>query len=192
MKSHFYAYMARMKLIRRWGLCRNTIPENDQEHSFLVAMIAHGLAVIRNTRYHGCVDEGRVTMLAVYHEAPEVITGDLATPIKYFNPGIKKAYKEIERIAAEKLFSYLPDDLKSGYEWLLFPDEDSEEWKIVKAADRISAYVKCIEELGYGNGEFSKAEESIRKSIEALDIPEANDFMKEFVPSFRLSLDALN
>lgn len=192
MGSHFYAYMARMKLINRWGLRRNTIPENDQEHSHLVAMIAHGLAVIRNTRYSGHVDEGRVTMLAVYHEAPEVITGDLATPIKYFNPGIKKAYKDIERIAAEKLFSYLPDDLKSGYEWLLFPNEDTDEWKIVKAADRISAYVKCIEEGSYGNDEFVKAEESIRKSIDEMNLPEAKDFMQEFVPSFKLSLDALN
>lgn len=192
MQSHFYAYMARMKLIKRWGLRRNTIQENDQEHSHLVAMIAHALAVIKNTRYGGNVDPGRVTMLAVYHEAPEVITGDLATPIKYFNPGIKAAYKEIERIAAEKLYGYLPEDLRGEYRWLLFPDETSEEWKLVKAADRISAYVKCVEESSFGNDEFTAAQENIRLSIREMNMPEAEDFMKEFAPSFKLALDALN
>lgn len=191
-QSHFYAYMARMKLIKRWGLRRNTIQENDQEHSHLVSMIAHALAVIHNVRYGGNVDAGRVTMLAVYHEAPEVITGDLATPIKYFNPGIKKAYKEIERIAAEKLFDYLPEDLRGEYSWLLFPDEDSFEWKLVKAADRISAYIKCVEESGFGNDEFASAQESIRISIHEMAMPEADDFMREFAPSFKLALDALN
>lgn len=192
MKSHFYAYMARMKLIKRWGLMRSTIQENDQEHSHLVSMIAHALAVIRNTRYGGHVDEGRVTLLAVYHEAPEVITGDLVTPIKYFNPGIKKAYKEIERLASEQLYAYLPEDLRPKYDWLLFPNEDSEEWKLVKAADRISAYVKCVEEAGFGNEEFTKAKENIRESILEMNLPEANDFMREFAPSFSLALDALN
>lgn len=184
--------MARMKLIKRWGLRRSTIQENDQEHSHLVSMIAHALAVIKNTRYGGNVDPGRVTMLAVYHEAPEVITGDLATPIKYFNPGIKTAYKEIEHIAAEKLFGYLPEDIREEYRWLLFPDEESEEWRLVKAADRISAYVKCVEEAGFGNGEFVAARETIRMSIREMNMPEAEDFMREFAPSFSLSLDALN
>ena len=192
MQSHFYAYMARMKLIKRWGLRRNTIQENDQEHSHLVSMIAHALAVIKNTRYGGNVDPGKVTLLAVYHEAPEVITGDLATPIKYFNPGIKTAYKEIERLAAEKLYGYLPEDLQGEYRWLLFPDEGSEEWKLVKAADRISAYVKCVEESSFGNDEFTAAQENIRMSIREMNMPEAEDFMREFAPSFKLALDALN
>ena len=121
-----------------------------------------------------------------------MITGDMATPIKYFNPGIKTAYKEIERIAAEKLFGYLPEDIREEYRWLLFPDEESEEWKLVKAADRISAYVKCVEEAGFGNGEFTAARENIRISIREMNMPEAEDFMREFAPSFSLSLDALN
>ena len=145
---HFYAYMSRMKLIRRWGLRRNTCPENDAEHSLQVAMIAHCLAVIHNTRYGGHVDVGRVVILGVYHEAAEVVTGDLAAPIKYFNPGIKTAFKQIERMASEQLMGYLPEDLKPEYAPLLFPREDSLEWRLVKAADKISAYVKCEEEAG--------------------------------------------
>ena len=192
LQSHFYAYMARMKLIKRWGLRRNTIEENDQEHSLLVSMIAHALTVIHNTRYGGNVDPGMVTLLAVYHEAPEVITGDLATPIKYFNPEIKNAYKELERLAAEKLFSYLPEDIREEYRPLLFPDQDSYEWKLVKAADRISAYLKCIEELSFGNDEFTNAQENIRINIREMNMPEAEDFMREFAPSFKLALDALN
>lgn len=192
MKYHFYAYMARMKLIRRWGLRRNTQEENDQEHSLQVAMIAHALAVLRNRRYGGRVDAARVALLAVYHEAPEVITGDLATPIKYFNPGIRTAYRDIEEIAARKLMDYLPEDFREEFTPLLFPDRDSEEWRLVKAADRISAYVKCLEELGYGNKEFMAAQENIRQSIAELGLPEADDFMREFAPSFMLPLDALN
>ena len=192
MKHHFYAYMARMKLIKRWGLRRNTHEENDQEHSLQVAMIAHALALLRNKRYGGRVDPGRVTLLAVYHEAPEVITGDLATPIKYFNPGIRSAYKELEALASRKLLEYLPSDFQEEFQPLLFPDQESEEWKLVKAADRISAYVKCLEELGYGNKEFMAAQESIRLSIAEMHMPEADDFMREFAPSFMLPLDALN
>ena len=187
MQHHFYAYMARMKLIKRWGLRHNTREENDQEHSLQVAMIAHALATLRNVRHGGKVDLEKVMLLAVYHEAPEVITGDLATPIKYFNPGIKQAFKSIEKMAASQLMSYLPEDLK-----LLFPDESSEEWKLVKAADRISAYVKCVEELGVGNEEFRSASANILKDINAIDWPEVKEFMEEFVPSFGLPLDALN
>lgn len=192
MASHFFAYMARMKHIKRWGLRRSTKEENDQEHSLQVAMIAHALATLRNVRHGGNVDLEKVMLLAVYHEAPEVITGDLATPIKYFNPGIKQAFKSIEKMAASQLLSYLPEDLKSSFEPLLFPDENSPEWKLVKAADRISAYVKCVEELGVGNEEFRSASASILKDIEAMEWPEVKEFMEEFVPSFGLPLDALN
>ena len=153
MSSHFYAYMARMKHIKRWGLRRSTREENDQEHSLMVAMIAHALAVIANTRYGGAIDVGSVVTLAIYHEAAEVITGDLASPIKYFNPGIKDAFKTIEQLASEQLLNYLPEDLQQTYQPLLFPDETSKEWKLVKAADKISAYLKCLEELGCGNDE---------------------------------------
>lgn len=192
MHSHFYAYMARMKLIRRWSLRRNTREENDQEHSLQVAMISHALAVIRNKRYGGRIDIEKIMLLAVYHEAPEVITGDVATPIKYFNPKIKDSFKAIERMASEKLLEYLPEDIRSEYEPLLLPDENTEEWKLVKAADKISAYLKCLEEEGYGNQEFMAAKQNIESSIRMLNLPEVNDFMDQFAPSFKLPLDALN
>jgi len=192
MQSHFYAYMARMKLIKRWNLRRNTREENDQEHSLQVAMISHALAVIRNRRYVGNLDMEKVMLLAVYHEAPEVVTGDVATPVKYFNPDIRDAFKSLENLAARQLLSLLPEDLRGEYEPLLLPDETSPEWKIVKAADRISAYLKCLEEEGYGNREFLVAKQNIEKSILALELPEVNDFMNEFAPSFMLPLDGLN
>ena len=192
MQHHFYAYMARMKLIKRWGLRHNTREENDQEHSLQVTMIAHALAMYKNRRYGGNVDVEKVLLYALYHEAAEVITGDLASPIKYFNPGIRDAYKEIERMASEKLLEYLPEDMKEDFRALLFPDEESCEWRIVKAADRISAYVKCLEEYGYGNREFLTAQENIRASVSQMNMPEAEDFMREFAPSFMLPLDALN
>ena len=192
MQHHFYAYMARMKLIKRWGLRHNTREENDQEHSLQVAMIAHALARYKNRRYGGNVDVENVLLYALYHEAAEVITGDLASPIKYFNPGIRDAYKEIERMASEKLLDYLPADFQEDFRELLFPDEESYEWRIVKAADRISAYVKCLEEYGFGNREFLTAQENVRASVSQMNMPEAEDFMREFAPSFMLPLDALN
>ncbi len=192
MQHHFYAYMARMKLIKRWGLRHNTREENDQEHSLQVAMIAHALAIYKNRRYGGNVDVEKVLLYAIYHEAAEVITGDLASPIKYFNPGIRDAYKAIERMASQKLMDYLPADFQEDFRALLFPDEESYEWRIVKAADRISAYVKCLEEYGFGNREFLTAQENIRASVSQMNMPEAEDFMREFAPSFMLPLDALN
>ena len=192
MQHHFYAYMARMKLIKRWGLRHNTREENDQEHSLQVAMIAHALATYKNRRYGGNVDVEKVLLYALYHEAAEVITGDLASPIKYFNPGIRDAYKAIERMASEKLLDYLPEDFQEDFRALLFPDEESCEWRVVKAADRISAYVKCLEEYGFGNREFLTAQENIRASVSQMNMPEAEDFMREFAPSFMLPLDALN
>ena len=192
MQHHFYAYMARMKLIKRWGLRHNTREENDQEHSLQVTMIAHALAMYKNRRYGGNVDVEKVLLYALYHEAAEVITGDLASPIKYFNPGIRDAYKAIERMASEKLLDYLPEDFQEDFRALLFPDEESCEWRIVKAADRISAYVKCLEEYGFGNREFLTAQENIRASVSQMNMPEAEDFMREFAPSFMLPLDALN
>ena len=192
MNSHFYAYMARMRLIKRWNLRRSTIEENDQEHSLQVAMIAHALATIGKTRLGKHYDEGLVLKLAVYHEAAEVITGDLASPIKYFNPGIKTAFTEIERIASEKLIGYLPEDLRAEYRPLLFPDESTGEWKLVKAADKICAYIKCVEELSLGNREFATAEEDISKALSGLNMPEVDEFMQEFTPSFSMSLDQLD
>lgn len=190
--SHFFAYMARMRLIRRWSLMRNTMEENDAEHTMIVAMIAHGLAVMRNERYGGNIDANKVATMALYHEAPEVITGDLPTPIKYFNPAIRDSFKEIEALATEQLMSYLPADMKSAYEPLLKPDETSEEWKLVKAADRLSAYIKCLEESGYRNDEFRQAQVNTLLAIHEMKVPEAEDFLREFAPSFALPLDALN
>jgi 5'-deoxynucleotidase len=191
-KSHFYAYMARMRLIKRWSLRRSTIEENDQEHSLQVAMIAHALAVIGKRRLFRVYDEELLLKLAIYHEAAEVITGDLASPIKYFNPGIHKAFKQIERLATEKLIGYLPEDLRPEYEPLLFPDESSGEWKLVKAADKICAYLKCVEELSLGNREFATAESDIRRALTALNMPEVDEFMQEFAPSFSMPLDQLD
>ena len=190
---HFFAYLSRMRLIRRWGLMRNTYEENIQEHSLQVAIIAHGLAVIRNTCFGGCLNADRVVVLAAFHEAGEVFTGDLATPIKYFNPEIKQAYNAIEEFAKGRLSGMLPAELKPAYQPLLFPAEKERElWKIVKAADKICAYLKCVEELKSGNQEFVKAEKAIRSEIESMDLPEVQYFMKHFAPSFALALDELN
>ncbi len=191
--SHFFAYLSRMKLIKRWGLMRNTNPENIQEHSLEVAIIAHGLAVIRNKIFNGDVDPERIMALAVFHEVGEVITGDIATPIKYFNPEIKKAYNEIERVPKLRLFNMLPDELKEDYNSLFFLEEkDYDHWRIVKAADKISAYVKCLEELKAGNQEFLKAKKAIKREIDKFDLPEVKYFIERFVPSFSLALDELN
>lgn len=191
--SHFFAYLSRMKLIKRWGLMSNTHTENIQEHSLQVAMIAHGLAIIRNTRFGGTLDPERVLALAVYHEVSEVITGDLATPIKYFNPQIKKAYSDIEAVAREKLYHMLPDALQSDYEPYFFQQaQDAEGWKIVKAADKISAYLKCIEELKSGNEEFLKAKNKIEGELSLIDLKEVQYFLKIFTPSFSLTHDELN
>lgn len=191
--SHFFAYLSKMKFIKRWGLMRNVREENIQEHSLQVAMVAHNLAIIRNKMFKGDVDPARVLLLAIYHEASEVITGDLATPIKYFNPEIKRAYKSIEAVANQRLFSMLPDELEDEYESVLFHKaEDKEHWKIVKEADKICAYLKCIEELKAGNQEFSKAKQAIAKNLADMDGPEVKYFMEKFVPSFKLTLDELN
>jgi len=182
-----------MKYINRWGLMRNTRIENIQEHSLQVAMIAHSLAVIRNRFFGGRVNPERVAALAIYHEASEVITGDLATPIKYFNPEIKKAYKDIEELANQRLLRMLPQALQEEYKaFFIQQEEDGEHWSIIKAADRICAYLKCVEEIKAGNGEFTKAMETIRKDIEGIDRPEVKYFIEHFVPSFSLTLDELN
>lgn len=191
--KHFFAYLSRMRLIRRWGLMRNTYEENIQEHSLQVVIVAHGLAVIRNTHFGGTINADRVAVLAAYHEAGEVFTGDLPTPIKYFNPEIKQAYVAIENFAKERLRGMLPVELQSTYQSLLFPTLDEQElWRIVKAADKICAYLKCVEELKTGNQEFAKAERAIRKELDQLNLPEVSFFMDTFAPSFGLALDELN
>jgi 5'-deoxynucleotidase len=193
--SHFFAYLARMKYIERWGLMRNTVRENIQEHSLQVAIIAHALALIKNQFFDGTVDPERVAVLAMFHEVSEVITGDLATPIKYFNPDINKAYKDIEGIARQRLFAMLPEKLQPSYQELLFPDDDPQEkrhWELVKAADKLAAYFKCLEELKAGNREFSQAKKTLKTQIYSMELAEVAYFMDKFAPSFTLTLDELN
>lgn len=189
---HFFAYMARMRNITRWGLMRNTFPENDQEHALQAAMIAHVLATLQNVRYGDHLPAEQIAVLAIYHDAGEVITGDLATPIKHFNPEVREAFDRLETMARGKLLSMLPEDLREAYAPYLQPDEAAMAWKVVKAADRICAYLKCLEEIKAGNTEFGKAGDSILADIRSLALPAAQDFMREFAPSFALSLDELN
>jgi 5'-deoxynucleotidase len=191
--NHFFAYLSRMKFIRRWGLMHNTYPENIQEHSLRVAMVAHALAVIRNRLFEGNVSGERTALLALYHDAGEVLTGDLPAPVKYFNPEIKNAYKEIEAAAASRLLKMVPEVLKTDYQGLFFPESaDQEARDLVKAADKICAYLKCLEEIGAGNQEFAKAEKALKASVEELDLPEVRYFLETFVPSFRLTIDELD
>ena len=190
--SHFFAYLSRMRLIQRWSLMFNIHQENVQEHSLQVCTIAHMLALIKNKLYEGQVNPERVVLLAVYHDASEVITGDLPTPIKYYSPDIKAAYKEIEAVAHQRLHDLLPDLFKPDFDSIFFPEAaDAEHWKLVKAADKISAYLKCLEELKAGNHEFSKAKNTIKSQIDEMDLPEVRYFMQHFTPSFKLTLDEL-
>ncbi len=191
MRYDFYAYMDRMKYIKRWQLMRSEREENIMEHSQSVAMLAHALAVIKNELYGGKVDVAKTVLYALYHETGEVMTGDLPTPIKYYNPEIHGAYKDLERAACEKMVNMLPDPLKEAVSPFVLADETSEEYAIVKAADRLSAYIKCLEELRSGNGEFSKAKKSIEDDLHSRNLPEVEYFFERFIPSFSLTLDEL-
>ncbi|MBO5883096.1 MAG: 5'-deoxynucleotidase [Clostridia bacterium] len=189
---NFFAYMARMKLIKRWSLMKSIDNENIAEHSAQVAQIAHALAIIKNRLFDGTLDANRVTTLALYHETGEVITGDLPTPIKYYNPQIRSAYKELEVVANEKLLSMLPPEIRDDYTDIVMQKEDSYEHILVKAADKISAYIKCVEEMKSGNREFAKAEKSLKKEVEAYyEYPEIKYFCDNFLASFKKTLDEL-
>lgn len=190
MNSHFFALMSRMKYINRWGLMNNTKTENICEHSLMVSMLSHALVTISNKRFGTCLNAEHAAMLGVYHDASEIITGDMPTPIKYFNPEISDAYKQVERVAEKKLVSYLPDDLQDEFAPLLTISENDEEYiPFVKAADKLSALIKCIEEEKIGNSEFSKAKASIFKNLEDMQLPYVDTFISEFLPSFYLTLD---
>lgn len=193
--SHLFAYLFRMKFIRRWGLMHTTYPENVQEHSQRVALIAHALAIIRNREFDGDVDADRVAARALYHDASEALTGDMPAPVKYFNPEIRDAYHRIEETAAAKLLEMVPDELRDDYEALLTGEDgagaDDEIDTLVKAADRLCAWIKCLEEGRAGNPEFDRAEGMLREQVEELDLPEVRYFVETFVPSFRLTLDEL-
>ena len=162
---NFYAFLDRMKYIKRWQLMRSEREENIMEHSQSVAVIAHALAVIRNEVYGGKADVLKTVLYAMYHETSEVMTGDLPTPVKYYNRSIHGAYKQLEKSACEKITDMLPEELKKGIAPFVLADEDSEEYRLVKAADRLSAYIKCLEELRSGNSEFSKAKKSIEADL---------------------------
>ncbi len=190
-QSHFYAMLSRMKYINRWGLMNNTRYENLSEHSLQVAMLAHCLVLIHNKRFGGSLSGERAALLAIFHDSTEIITGDMPTPIKYFNPEIKTVYKEIENTAANKLVSMLPNDFKDEMEQIIkLSGEQDEKLRIfVKAADKLSALIKCIEEIKMGNTEFSKAKDATQAAIDDMNIPEVRVFEEEFLPSFYLSLD---
>ena len=193
MSYHFFAMHSRMKYINRWALMRNTVSENISEHSNDVAVIAHALAIIKNVRFGGDVDAERAAFLGLYHDMTEIITGDMPTPVKYHSEDMTDAFKAVEDKAGRTLLSMLPDDMAKYYEGAFFKKEgDGYLWKIVKAADKISALIKCIEEKNAGNNEFTKALESTRDSIEKMDMPEVRVFIDEFIPSFYLSLDEQN
>ena len=190
MKSHFFAYISRMRFIQRWALMRNTAPENVQEHSHQAAVLAHALAVIRNEKFGGTVDSGLVAAAALYHDASEILTGDMPTPIKYDNPAIRNAYKDVEAVAEGKLLAMLPPELQAAYAPVL-TEVDPEVERLVKAADKLSAHIKCVEELKAGNNEFREAAAQTRRALEAFGLPEVEYFLDTFMESFSLTLDEL-
>jgi 5'-deoxynucleotidase len=191
MTHAFFACLSRLKLISRWSLMRNTQPENDAEHSLQVAMIAHAIAVIGRDRYGRSVDPEHVLSLAVYHDATEVMTGDLPRPVKYHNEELRSAYRRLEDLSAGTLLEMLPADMKAAFTPYMI-QEAGYEHTLVKAADSISAYIKCMEEQRAGNREFDYAAENVRAKLDTISLPEVRDFLNDFLPSFDLTLDELN
>ena len=191
MSHNFFALISRMRYIGRWGLMRNTFQENIQEHSHMVAVLAHALAVIRRDLFGGDLDPEHAAVLALYHDAPEILTGDLPTPVKYYNPEIREAYREVEEVSARRLLSMLPEALRPAYEPLLLEDPESEYHALVKAADKLSAYIKCVEEVKAGNTEFRQAAEQTYHILEDAPLPEVAYFLEHFLPGFSLTLDEL-
>ena len=191
MANEFYALLGRMRYITRWGLMRNTFSENIQEHSHQAAVLAHALALIRRDILHlPTPDPNRCAVAALYHDASEILTGDLPTPIKYYNPSIKDAYKQVERIAGNRLLDMLPQELRSSYEHLVLED-DEEVAPIVKGADKLSAYIKCVEEQKAGNTEFDSAAAQTMQSLKAMGREELNWFIENCLPAYSLNLDQL-
>ena len=186
----FYALISRMRYITRWGLMRNTFSENVQEHSHMVAVLAHALALIRRDILGLPADPERCATAALFHDASEILTGDLPTPVKYFNPEIKQAYKQVERVSADKLLSMLPPALRESYAPLVH-ESDETVLPIVKAADKLSAHIKCIEELKAGNAEFESAAAQTRAALEALQLPELDWFLAHCMDAFSKNLDEL-
>lgn len=192
MKNNFFAFISRIKYINRWALMRNTTYETLSQHSYEVATLSHALAVIGNRRLGQHYDVARAALLGLYHDVPEIITGDMPTPVKYFSGEMRKAYADVERHAQDRLLSMLPDDLRPDYQPLLVDTgEDTELRRLVKAADKLSAYIKCIEEQRAGNAEFSDAQKATKKALENMDCPELRIFLEEFLPAYRQPLDQL-
>ena len=190
--SNFFAMLYRMRYIDRWGLMNNTKVENISEHSLDVAVLSHALVTISNKRFGTKLNADRAAVMVVFHDASEIITGDLPTPVKYYNDQIRSAYKQIEGISEQSLLSMLPNDLRQEYEPLISTDSaDKELLSFVKAADKLSALIKCICEIRMGNREFTKAERTIRDALEGMDLPALRVFMEEFLPAYELTLDEL-
>ena len=190
MGYRFFALLSRMRYIQRWGLMRNTFQENIQEHSHMVAVLAHGLALIDREICGGYADPDKCAAAALFHDASEILTGDLPTPIKYYNPDIRAAYKQVEKVSAKKLLGMLPPQLQKSYEPLLLESDESVK-TIVKAADKLSAHIKCIEELKAGNQEFESAAHQTRQALEAMKLPCLDYFMEHCLDSLTLNLDEL-
>lgn len=189
----FFAFLSRMKYISRWGLMRNTVPENIQEHSLDVAMLAHALAVIRNRYFNGTLDPGRAALFGIFHDASEIFTGDMPTPVKHFNPNFKRSFHELEDRARNKLLAMLPAEMAEEYRSLFFFNQEYEEYtELIKAADKIAALVKCIEEEKSGNNEFRRAGAENLEILNGSALPEVRFFMERFLPGYRLSLDELH
>lgn len=191
MSSHFFALFSRMKYIDRWALMRNTDKESLSQHSLDVAAIAHALALIGNKRLGKSYNSDRIAVIGMYHDMPEIITGDMPTPVKYYNDEIRQAFGSIEKAAQKSLLLTLPEDLREEYESFVVPDEKSEEYRLVKAADKISALIKCLLEERSGNTEFIKAKESTERSLHAMNCEEAEIFLGEYLESFSLVLDSV-
>jgi 5'-deoxynucleotidase len=187
----FFAFLSRMRYISRWGLMRNTVPENIQEHSLDVAVLAHALAMIRNTYFNGTLDPGRAALFGIFHDASEIFTGDMPTPVKHFNPNFKKSFHQLEDRARRKLLAMLPPELAQSYEPLFFFEDQAEYVPLVKAADKIAALAKCIEEEKSGNLEFRRARAEHEENLSSSPLPEVRYFMEKFLPGYRLSLDEL-
>ena len=190
MQYKFYALLSRMRYIGRCGLMRNTFRENIQEHSHMVAVLAHALAMIKRDVFHENADPDRCASMALLHDASEILTGDLPTPIKYYNPAIRDAYKQVEQVSCNKLLAMLPEALRPGYEELLL-EKDAEAARLVKAADKLSAYIKCVEELKAGNQEFASALQQTKKALTEMQLPCLDWFMEHCLCAFALNLDEL-
>lgn len=189
-EQHFYAMLSRMKYINRWGLMRNTRSENLCEHSLEVAFVAHALGIINNEVFGGDLDAERLAVLGMYHDVTEIITGDMPTPVKYYSPVIRNAYKEVESVAENEMLSGIPSELRDRYKGLMLEtDNEKELWRYVKAADKISAYIKCLEESRTGNTDFADAQNTIRRSIDEMHLEEADYYMDKFIPAYMQTLD---